>query len=360
MPAANAYVQLAEDTTRRITHSHTEWTGFLKTAARLYKYPYHEQLMIYAQRPEATACADYRVWNDRMRRYIRRGSKGIALLDVSGDEPKLRYVFDIADTGVRASSRPFSQWQLTEQNEEAACRALEDGYDVTGSLEKQIHAAVQQLVMNQWLDHRREILGIVDESYLEGYDEFNVGASFRKAAAVSTEYALLSRCGRNPDERFVHEDFLPIFDWNTPEAVTILGTAVSEMSEEVLRTIEIAVRNHERSLEHEPDHLSAKRGLPDSQPDRGENGETAGPVRTDAERLPAEASAHAVPVPASDGETVFAPAGDRGNGEQAPQLMEQCGVTEQLKAGDMMRWVGMMNNCKTRAEETILNELIYS
>lgn len=168
MPAANAYVQLAEDTARRITHSHTEWTGFLKTAARLYKYPYHEQLMIYAQRPEATACADYRVWNDRMRRYIRRGSKGIALLDVSGDEPKLRYVFDIADTGTRAASRPFSQWQLTEQNEEAARRALEDGYDVTGSLEKQIHAAVQQMVMNQWLDHRGEILGIVDGSYLEG------------------------------------------------------------------------------------------------------------------------------------------------------------------------------------------------
>ena len=113
MPAANAYVQLAENTARRITHSHTEWTGFLKTAARLYKYPYHEQLMIYAQRPEATACADYRVWNDRMRRYIRRGSKGIALLDVSGDEPKLRYVFDIADTGTRAASRPFSQWQLS-------------------------------------------------------------------------------------------------------------------------------------------------------------------------------------------------------------------------------------------------------
>ena len=316
MPAANAYVQLAEDTARRITHSHTEWTGFLKTAARLYKYPYHEQLMIYAQRPEATACADYRVWNDRMRRYIRRGSKGIALLDVSGDEPKLRYVFDIADTGVRASSRPFSQWQLTEQNEEAARRALEDGYDVTGSLEKQIHAAVQQLVMNQWLDHRREILGIVDGSYLEGYDEFNVGVSFRKAAAVSAEYALLSRCGRSPDERFVHEDFLPIFDWNTPEAVTVLGTAVSEMSEEVLRTVEIAVRNHERSLEHEPDHLSAKRRLSDSQPDRGENGKTAGPVRTDAEGLPAEAPAHDVPVPASDGETVSAPAGDRGNGEQ--------------------------------------------
>ena len=316
MPAANAYVQLAEDTARRITHSHTEWTGFLKTAARLYKYPYHEQLMIYAQRPEATACADYRVWNDRMRRYIHRGSKGIALLDVSGDEPKLRYVFDVADTGVRANSRPFSLWQLTEQNENAACRALEDGYDVTGPLEKQMHAAVQQLVMNQWLDHRREILGIVDGSYLEGYDEFNVGVSFRKAVAVSAEYALLSRCGRNPDERFVHEDFLPIFDWNTPEAVTVLGTAVSEMSEEVLRTIEIAVRNHERSQEYEPNYLSAKRGLPASQPDRGENGEAAGPVRPDAENLPEESPAHAVPIPASDWEAVSAPAGDRENSKQ--------------------------------------------
>lgn len=316
MPAANAYVQLAEDTARRITHSHTEWTGFLKTAARLYKYPYHEQLMIYAQRPEATACADYRVWNDRMRRYIHRGSKGIALLDVSGDEPKLRYVFDVADTGVRANSRPFSPWQLTEQNENAACRALEDGYDVTGPLEKQMHAAVQQLVMNQWLDHRREILGIVDGSYLEGYDEFNVGVSFRKAAAVSAEYALLSRCGRNPDERFVHEDFLPIFDWNTPEAVTVLGTAVSEMSEEILRTIEIAVRNHERSQEYEPDYLSAKRGLPASQPDHGENGEAAGPVRPDAEGVPPGSPAHAVPIPASDGKAVSASAGDRGNGEQ--------------------------------------------
>ena len=316
MPAANAYVQLAEDTARRSTHGHTEWTGFLKTAARLYKYPYHEQLMIYAQRPEATACADYRVWNDRMRRYIRRGSKGIALLDVSGDEPKLRYVFDIADTGVRANSRPFSPWQLTEQNENAACRALEDGYDVTGPLEKQMHAAVQQLVMNQWLDHRREILGIVDGSYLEGYDEFNVGASFRKAAAVSAEYALLSRCGRHPDERFVHEDFLPIFDWNTPEAVTVLGTAVSEMSEEILRTIEIAVRNHERSQEYEPDYLSAKRGLPASQPDHGENGEAVGPVRPDAEGVPPGSPAHAVPIPASDGKAVSASAGDRENSKQ--------------------------------------------
>ena len=130
-------------------------------------------------------------------------------MDVSGDEPKLRYVFDIADTGTRAVSRPFSQWQLTEQNEEAARRALEDGYDVTGSLEKQIHAAVQQLVMNQWLDHRREILGIVDGSYLEGYDEFNVGASFRKAAAVSTEYALLSAAGAIPTNALSMRIFCP-------------------------------------------------------------------------------------------------------------------------------------------------------
>ena len=259
MTAANAYVRLAEDTARRITHSYTEWTGFLKTAARLYKYPYHEQLMIYAQRPEATACADYRVWNDRMRRYIRRGSKGIALLDVSGDEPKLRYVFDIADTGTRAASRPFAQWQLTEQNEEAARRALEDGYDVTGPLEKQMHAAVQQLVMNQWLDHRREILGIVDGSYLEGYDEFNVGASFRKATAASISYSIQTRCGLEPE--LFREDFTEVLDWNTPTTVAELGKAVSEISGQILRQIETTVRTAERSMNHERTELQKERTI---------------------------------------------------------------------------------------------------
>ena len=96
---AQFYEQMAARTAEQITGSYQEWTAFLATAARLYKYPYHEQLMIYAQRPEATACAEYDFWNKRMRRYVRRGSRGIALVDSSGEKPSLRYVFDVADTG---------------------------------------------------------------------------------------------------------------------------------------------------------------------------------------------------------------------------------------------------------------------
>ena len=320
MPTAKlaAYAQLAEETAGRITHSHQEWTGFLQTAARLYKYPYHEQLMIYAQRPEATACAEYEIWNKAMRRYVRRGSRGIALIDTASDMPKLRYVFDIADTGGRENSRRPFLWELTEQNTPAAMNALENGYDVPASegLERQLHAIASELSQVYWIDHQGEILDIVDGSYLEGYDEFNVGASFRKAVSVSLEYALLSRCGLSPNERFIHEDFLPIFDWNTPEATATLGTAVSEMSEEVLRAIEISVRNYERSMENERAELQAERGLPDSLPDHGANGASHRQVRQDAPDVPEGTPSNIVQFTGRDRQAVSAPAGDRGRGEQ--------------------------------------------
>lgn len=316
MPANSiaTYTQLADDTAQRITHSHQEWTSFLKTAARLYKYPYHEQLMIYAQRPNATACADYDLWNKTMRRYVRRGSKGIALIDPSGDSPKLRYVFDVADTGGRQNSRDPVQWEVNEQNKDAVTLALENGYDIPAAdgLERQIRAVADQLSQVYWMDHQKDILGIIDGSYLEEYDDFNVGASFRKAASVSLEYALLSRCGLDPDQEFQHEDFLPIFDWNTSETVAALGTAVSEMSEEVLRHLEISILNYERSHEHERNHLSAQRGLPDSEPDNGENGAPTGQVRQNASSIPTREPSNIVEFPDRQRQTVLSSTRDRG------------------------------------------------
>ena len=126
----DSLVQLAQDTARRITGSHTAWMAYLQTAARLYKYPYHEQLLIFAQRPQATACAGYEVWKNTMRRYVRRGAKGIALLDTSGDAPRLRYVFDVADTGELSQSRSLNLWKLSEENAQAVSLSLENGYDV--------------------------------------------------------------------------------------------------------------------------------------------------------------------------------------------------------------------------------------
>lgn len=313
----DSLVQLAQDTARRITGSHTAWMAYLQTAARLYKYPYHEQLLIFAQRPQATACAGYEVWKNTMRRYVRRGAKGIALLDTSGDAPRLRYVFDVADTGELSQSRSLNLWKLSEENAQAVSLSLENGYDVPAreGLERQLLAISSQLAGACWVDRKQEIFDIVDGSFLEGYDEGAIGASFRRAASVSLEYALRSRCGLANEGRFICEDFIPVMEWNTPEAAAALGTAVSEMSGEVLRTIEISIRNHERSVEH--DRLQAERRDPDSRSEAQRNRDPApGQVRADAQDVPANASDDAVEHPAAKRDIAGASAGDRRGGTE--------------------------------------------
>ena len=313
------YAQLANYTAEQITSSYQDWTAFLTTAARLYKYPYHEQLLIFAQRPEATACAEYDLWNDEMGRYVRRGSKGIALLDTSRDRPTLRYVFDISNTGGSARSRPFL-WEYRQEHEQTVKAALEAHFNISGKdgFVDQLERTATQLVTEYWADHQRDILDIIDDSFLEGYDDFNIGVAFRSAATVSTTYALLSRCGLEPEVYFEHEDFLNVFDFNTPQTVAALGTAISQTSEQILRQIEIAIKNYERekiaerSQSHERTDLHPEWGLPDSrpEPDR-DRGETSGQVRQDAQAVPQRASASAVEQPAAVGETVSPSEGDR-------------------------------------------------
>ncbi len=320
------YAQIAKDTAARLTSSLQEWTAFLATAARLYKYPYHEQLMIYAQRPEATACASYDLWNKRMGRYIRRGSKGIALIDTAGDNPKIKYVFDVADTGRTDLSRHVSLWEYRPEHAEAVSSMLEHHYNVTpDGIEEQLEKVAAQLAGEYWDTHQQDILGIVDGSFLEGYDDFNVGVAFRNAAMVSITYSLLSRCGLEPEDYFEHEDFLSVFDWNTPEAVAELGTAVSTIDQEVLRQIEIAIKQYERehSAERTEQHdkqpdLQNQRGLSDPQPqiDRAA-GAGIRQVREDAEEISSGKQAGALQPPDSLGEAASAPAGDRPNGAPA-------------------------------------------
>ena len=320
MPAnALAYVQMAEDTTRKITGSYQEWTAFLQTAARLYKYPFHEQLMIYAQRPDATACADYQLWNNTMRRYVRRGSKGIALIDQSGDIPRIRYVFDVSDTGTRKNSLTPYLWTLGERHVDAVHAALENSFDANDpALVDQLQRIAANLSREYWEENKKDVIDIVDGSYLEGYDEFNVGASFRNAAAVSISYALMSRCGMEPDAAFTHEDFMSVFDWNTPEAITALGTAVSQISEQVLRKIERTVRNTERSFENERDSVSAQRGLSDPERNAGNDRDTAlDEVREDAEAVPEGAPAD--PVQQAPAERTVAEPSAGGSGEREPE-----------------------------------------
>ena len=207
------YLRLAEQTARSLTRSYENWTGFLETSSRLYKYDYQDQLMIYAQRPDATACASYELWNNTMHRYVRRGSKGIALLSMSGGRMDVRYVFDVADTGRRASSRDPYLWQLEPRHEQAISESLAARFGISADhgLVHQIENIAQEAAADYWQEHKRDILGIVDGSFLEEYDEFDVGASFRKAARASVAYTLMARCGLNPRKHFEHEDFMSIF-----------------------------------------------------------------------------------------------------------------------------------------------------
>ena len=331
-----AYAQMTDRTAEQITGSYQKWTAFLTTAARLYKYPYNEQLMIFAQRPEATACAEYDLWNKQMRRYVRRGSKGIALVDTSSDQPKLRYVFDVSDTSGGENSRRPYLWEYRQEHREVVSAALEQRFDVSGEngLADQMERVAAQLVDEYWHDNWRDIVGIVDGSFLESYDDFNIGAAFRNAAVVSTTYALLSRCGMQPGDYFEHEDFLNVFDFNTPQTVAALGTAISQSSELVLRQIEVTIKNYEReklaerSESHERTDLHPQRGLSDSRPEPDRAAASpAGQVRQDAEGLLEGASSGAVEQPAAVREAVSPSAGDRRGSEQ-PTGTDDAGADE--------------------------------
>ena len=321
-----AYAQLADHAAGQITASHQAWTAFLRTAGRLYKYPFPEQLLIYAQRPDATACAEYDFWNERMRRYVRRGSTGIAIIDNSGGKPFLRYVFDVSDTGGGEETRP-RLWEYRAEHTEAVSAALARRFDVPAGdsgLPEQLEMIAARFMADYWYEHKQDILDIVDGSFLAEYDAYNIGAQFKNAAAVSMTYVLLSRCGLEAEHYFRHEDFLNVFDFNTSDTLTELGTAVSQGSEAVLRQIEVTIKKYERekSAERSAEHgeqadVHADGGRSDPQPDPGgAAGPGPGQVREDAPDVSQGTPSGAVQPPDAEGDAVPAPAGDRGRGEQ--------------------------------------------
>ena len=318
------YAQLAEDTARRLTGNWERWAGFLSTAARLYKYPYPDQLMIYAQRPDATACASYDVWNDRMNRYVRRGSKGIALLDDAGDQLRLRYVFDLADTGTRPNSRDPWLWTLEDRHRIPVAAMLERRYGTDAAdLPQQLADAAGQLADAYWAGHEQEIGGILANSMLEEYDELNRGLAFKRAVTASTTFALLSRCGYAPENHFGAETFRNIYEFNTPATVAALGTAVSESSREVLLQIAAVVRQVEREVteerrlwdEQHEYRVQAQRGLSDPEHRAEPAADALGQVRADAPDISQGESARPLQPPAPEREAVPAPGGDRPDSE---------------------------------------------
>ncbi|WP_438821582.1 DEAD/DEAH box helicase family protein [Faecalibacterium prausnitzii] len=313
------YLALAQRTANGLTRYWESWTDYLTTASRLYKYSFPDQLMIYAQRPDATACADYDIWNNRMNRYVRRGSKGIALLDQSSNVPRLHYVFDVSDTGVRRNSRDPEVWQLNDDLFQPVSEMLAQEYGIHHErLSQQIADIAGKLAESYWDNNSTDILAIVDGSFLMDYDDAGQELQFKSAAAISIMYTILERCGFEPEGYFDRDDFQAIYDFSTPDAVYALGTAVSDCSRDVLRNIERTVkttirrRNVERSqheYEEQERDLLDHRGLPAPEPDPQPAEDPVGQVRQDAPDVPDEPSPGAVqhdaperePVPAPDG-----------------------------------------------------------
>ena len=320
------YLALAQRTANGLTRYWESWTDYLTTASRLYKYPFADQLMIYAQRPDATACADYDIWNNRMNRYVRRGSKGIALLDESSGFPRLHYVFDVSDTGVRRNSRDPEVWQYNDDLKQPVSEMLSKTYGISGErISQQLADVVGKLVADYWDNNGGDIRAIVDGSLLMDYDEAGVEMQFKSAATISVTYTLLERCGFEPAGWFDKDDFQAIYNFSTPDAVFALGGAVSDMSREVLRNIERTVkttirrRNAERSqyeYEQQERDLLDRRGLPAPEPDPEPAPEAAGQVRQAAPDLPETASPGAVPHDADEREPVSAPDGGGADGRE--------------------------------------------
>ena len=309
----------------KIVSSIRTWKDFLRLTGRLYKYPYHDQLMIYAQRPDATAVAPIDIWNKRMYRGIQRGSHGIALLPVTTG--KLRYVFDVSDTYPRRrDSRLPQPWQVGPY-QEAVIANLNAVYSIVGSpmpsFAEYLCDAAKDATEQALGDFLPDLQEKKEISFLEELDEINLRLRFRQTAAQSTAYAILSRFGLDADEYITDEDFPYLTDFSTPATVNILGCCVSLASDQILRSTEEVLKHTERRNEHDNcgragHDLSSGRGRNDSRPDRSLGGITAGgPLRKDVGGQYEETASRDLQQPDRGGETQRPGAGDRPDGQRA-------------------------------------------
>ena len=241
--------ELSERTARSVTRNPANWTSFLKTAAWNYKYPFHDQLLIYAQRPDATACAPIELWNQKLGRWVNKGAKGIALINDSGSRLSLRHVFDASDTNSR-DNRPVMLWTVQDGYTEAITETLESTF---GELEgKQDMAsalifAARNAVEDNFPDYLSELMDCREDSFLEELDGLNVEVIFKDALKSSVAYMLLVRCGCNADKHLGLEDFRIVYNFNTLDTVSRLGAATRDISEMILREIGATARELQKA-----------------------------------------------------------------------------------------------------------------
>lgn len=345
------YSGVARETIKKVTSTRENWTSFLTTMARNYEFTYPEQIMIYAQRPNAVFCKPYDEWNNKnYRRYVKRGSTGIALFVMNRDKPYLRYVFDIADTGVRHSSPELKPWEVTNENRGYVMEHMGRTYGVKseGLLEAQLEEIAQTLAAEYWNDHNSQFLDIIADSYLEEYDGLNIEVTFKTAVATSVSYAIYSRLVENPDDYFEHEDFLNIFDFNSRQTVNALGTAVNAVSSEIFREMEKAIgayeqiKSAERSVYDERNDLQTGWGLSDSGYETGESEQQKlRQVWQNAEGVSGAEQSDALKRHDPDRNAVSPSVGNRGYGERQSGTADEAVSGAESGTGQRNRSVGL-------------------
>ena len=243
--------ELAQEHATLVSSSPRDWMGYMDTAARLYRYPFTDQLLIHAQHPQATACASLELWNEKMFRWVNRGARGIALLDENGHNTRLRYVFDISDTHMVAGGRSPYLWQMQEHQQEEILTHLAEAYGLeekdTGTLSDALMAVAREMVADSLEEYLDGLEYAAEGTYLEDLDEVTIRSDFRQLATDSVYYMLCRRCGLEPMELLEEEDFMHITDYNRLSVLTFLGNAASQVSESVL--IDIGRTVHKISLE---------------------------------------------------------------------------------------------------------------
>lgn len=309
------YMELQQKTARNITRNAEHWRDFLITAANLYKYSFPDQLLMYAQRPEATACAEIELWNKRMNRYIAKGAKGIALIDHSSDNPRLHYVFDISDTvpsRYRSSrSRVPQRWMVTEENTKAVTEQINERFGIRSmNFTEAIPMIAEEIVKDNLDEYIRELMLSCKDSFLEDLDEANITKSFRDTAVNSIAFSIFTRCGYDAEEYISLQDLSGICDYNTIYTLAAIGTAVSDMSEAILRQIERSVKEYDlqirKELQHGQQHTEPERRTADT-----------GQVRADAKTVPTESQEDIIQSADTDRTTERASERDTADGREA-------------------------------------------
>ena len=363
--------ELAQEHATSVSSSPRDWMGYMDTAARLYRYPFTDQLLIHAQHPQATACASLELWNEKMFRWVNRGARGIALLDENGHNTRLRYVFDISDTHMVAGGRSPYLWQMQEHQQEEILTHLAEAYGLeekdTGTLSDALMAVAREMVADSLEEYLDGLEYAAEGTYLEDLDEVTVRSDFRQLATDSVYYMLCRRCGLEPMELLEEEDFMHITDYNRLSVLTFLGNAASQISESVLidigRTVhkisleearkEVEISNErnynnfntlmrenkgvennkEENIENEggTDYgtdISSQGGLPVSEPDRRGGRSDNREIRDASEDIPEGTQEQPVSEPVTDRET------EQPSGRDRENSTEEIGSTDGETVGE--------------------------